>query len=188
MGKEASHFAYDHISAPFISQWRREKLRQQLLHIDTLCQNLVHCRTHWEELLQSVSNFIFRLIISKHCGRTPRGVKGDQRSDFLWGILNYSSPGQQSTRHRVKSKTIIEKLIFFLCLYLFYSIFASWSTWKWVFLKFPQNFWSFDTPDIPGCASAVIWYRFEPFLQQCVPELLGYLVKLYFQGQASGTG
>ena len=43
LGKEASHFAYDHISAPFISQWRREKLRQQLLHIDALCQNLVHC-------------------------------------------------------------------------------------------------------------------------------------------------
>ena len=36
LGKEASHFAYDHISAPFISQWRREKLRQQLLHIDAL--------------------------------------------------------------------------------------------------------------------------------------------------------
>jgi hypothetical protein len=39
-------------------------------------------KPHWEELLQSVSNFIFRLIISKHCGRTPRGVKGVKRSEI----------------------------------------------------------------------------------------------------------
>jgi hypothetical protein len=38
---------------------------------------------HWEELLQSVSNFIFRLIICKHCGRTPRGVRGVKRSQIL---------------------------------------------------------------------------------------------------------
>ena len=49
----------------------------------------------------------------------------------------------------------------------FYSILAGWSTWQWVFLNFSQNFWSFDTPDTPGCASAVIWNRFEPFLLQC---------------------
>ena len=42
LGKEASHFAYDHISAPFISQWRREKLRQQLLHIDALLPRTFH--------------------------------------------------------------------------------------------------------------------------------------------------
>ena len=48
----------------------------------------------------------------------------------------------------------------------FYSILAGWSTWQWVFLNFSQNFWSFDTPDTPGCASAVIWNRFEPFLLQ----------------------
>ena len=39
----------------------------------------------------------------------------------------------------------------------FYSILAGWSTWQWVFLYFSQNFWSFDTLDTPGCASAVIW-------------------------------
>jgi hypothetical protein len=49
----------------------------------------------------------------------------------------------------------------------FYSILAGWSTWQWVFLNFSQNFWSFDTPDTHGCASAVIWNRFEPFLLQC---------------------
>ena len=38
---------------------------------------------HWEELLQSVSNFIFRLTISKHCGRTPRCVRGVKRSEIL---------------------------------------------------------------------------------------------------------
>ena len=32
--------------------------------------------THWEELLQSVSNFIFRLIISKHYKYRYRGLRG----------------------------------------------------------------------------------------------------------------
>ena len=49
----------------------------------------------------------------------------------------------------------------------FYSIMAGWSTWQWIFFNFSQNFWSFDTPDTPGCASEVIWNRFEPFLLQC---------------------
>ena len=39
--------------------------------------------SHWEELLQSVSNFIFRLIIYKQCGDTPRGVRGVKRSQIL---------------------------------------------------------------------------------------------------------
>ena len=67
---------------------------------------------HWEELLQSVSNFLFRLIINKHCGHTPRGVRGVRgvkRSEILWGIQKYSLPGGPSTHHWVKSKTIIEK-------------------------------------------------------------------------------
>ena len=51
--------------------------------------------------------------------------------------------------------------------FLFYSILAGWSTWQWVFLTFSQNVWSFDTPDTPGCSSAVIWNRFEQFLLQC---------------------
>ena len=37
-------------------------------------------KAHWEELLQSVSNFIFRLIISKHYGCSLTGVK---RSEIL---------------------------------------------------------------------------------------------------------
>ena len=35
--------------------------------------------THWEELLQSVSDFIF----SKHYGCTLRGVRGVKRSEIL---------------------------------------------------------------------------------------------------------
>ena len=35
--------------------------------------------THWEELLDSVSDFIF----SNHCGYTPRGVKGVKRPEIL---------------------------------------------------------------------------------------------------------
>ena len=54
----------------------------------------------------------------------------------------------------------------------FYSILAGWSTWQWVFLNFSQNFWSFDTPDTPECASAVfaeneIWNRLKQFLPVC---------------------
>ena len=49
----------------------------------------------------------------------------------------------------------------------FCSILAGWSIWQWVFLNFSQNFWSFDTPGTPGCVSAVIWNRFEPFLLRC---------------------
>ena len=57
----------------------------------------------------------------------------------------------------------------------FYSILAGWSTWQWVFLNFSQNFWSFDTPDTPGCASAVfavneIWNRLKRFLPVCIPD------------------
>ena len=40
-----------------------------------------------EELLQSVSNFIFKLIFSK-----PRGVMGVQRSEIYWEIQKYSLP------------------------------------------------------------------------------------------------
>ena len=51
---------------------------------------------HWEELLQTVSNFIFRLIISKHYGYRVRGLK---RSKKLWGIKNY--PLGQSHNNRL---------------------------------------------------------------------------------------
>ena len=36
-------------------------------------------KSHWEESLQSVSDFIF----SKHCGCTPRGVRGVKRPEIL---------------------------------------------------------------------------------------------------------
>ena len=60
----------------------------------------------------------------------------------------------------VKSKTICHFLRNFDEFpngFWFYSILARWSTWQRVFLNFSQNFWSFDTHDTPGCASAVIW-------------------------------
>ena len=59
----------------------------------------------------------------------------------------------------VKSKIIchfLRNFDEFLNGFWFYSILAGWSTWQWVFLNFSLNFWSFDTPDTPGCASAVI--------------------------------
>ena len=110
---------------------------------------------HWEELLQSVSDFIF----SKHYGYRSRGLRGVKRSEKLWEIQNYPLPGRPFTHHWVKSKTIchfLRNFDAFLNGFWFYSILAGWSTWQWVFLNFSQNFWSFDTPDTPGCASAVI--------------------------------
>ena len=127
---------------------------------------------HWEELLQSVSDFIF----SKHCGCTPRGVRGVKRPEILWEIQKYSLPGRPSSQNGVKSKTIchfLRNFDEFLNGFWFYSILAGWSTWQWVFLNFSQNFWSFDTLETPGSVSAVfaeneIWNRLKQFLPVCI--------------------
>ena len=67
-------------------------------------------------------------------------------------------------------------LMFFNNGFWFYSMMGGWSTWQWVFSNSSQNFWSFDTPDTPGCASAVfadnqseneIWNRLKQFLPVC---------------------
>ena len=67
-------------------------------------------------------------------------------------------------------------LMFFNTGFWFYSMMGGWSTWQWVFSNSSQNFWSFDTPDTPGCASAVfadnqseneIWNRSKQFLPVC---------------------
>ena len=65
----------------------------------------------------------------------------------------------------------------------FYSILAGWSTWQWVFFNSSINWWSFDTPDTTGCASAVVWNRFETFLLKwngCLIRVSG-VNKCYFQ-------
>ena len=72
------------------------------------CSRQLWLIAHWEELLQSVSNFIFRLTISKHCRHTPRGVRGVKISEILWRVQKYLLPGRPSTHYWVKSKTIIE--------------------------------------------------------------------------------
>ena len=123
---------------------------------------------HWEELLQSVSDFIF----SKHYGYRSRDLRGVKRSEKLWKIKNYPLPGRPFTHHWVKSKTIchfLRNFDAFLNGFWFYSILAGWSTWQWVFLNFSQNFWSFDTLETPGSVSAVfaeneIWNRLKHFL------------------------
>ena len=120
-------------------------------HYSWDCFTLV---THWEELLQSVSDFIF----SKHCGCTPRGVRGVKRPEILWEIQKYSLPGQPSSQNGVKLKTIchfLRNFDEFLNGFWFYSILAGWSTWQWVFLNFSQNLWSFDNHDT--MTSALIW-------------------------------
>ena len=132
--------------------------------------------THWEELLQSVSDFIF----SKHCGYRYRGLNGVKRSDFLWEMQKYSLPGRPSSQNWVKSKKHQEMhqyssntgKWFLILLNL-----AGWLTWQLVFLNFSQNFWSFDTPDIPGSESAVfaeieIWNRLKQFLPVCLRKFV----------------
>ena len=47
-----------------------------------------------------------------------------------------------------------ERSIIFL---LVFSLIRFWILLWNVFLNFSLNFWSFDTPDTPKCASAVIW-------------------------------
>ena len=104
--------------------------------IDIRCFTSLPCpMAHWEELLQSVSDFIF----SKHCGCTPRGVRGVKRPEILWEIQKYSLPGRPSSQNGVKSKTIchfLRNFDEFLNGFWFYSILAGWSTWQWVFLNF----------------------------------------------------
>ena len=94
----------------------------------------------------------------------PGGVRGVKRPEILWETQKYSLPGRPSSQNGVKSKTIchfLRNFDEFLNGFWFYSILAGWSTWQWVFLNFSQNFWSFDTHDTPGCASAVIWNKLK---------------------------
>ena len=60
-----------------------EKVFNLIVKIQVNSRNAL---THWEELLQFVSEFIF----SKHCGCTPRGVRGVKR------------PGRPSSQNGVK--------------------------------------------------------------------------------------
>ena len=108
------------------------------------------CLSHWEELLQSVSEFIF----SKHCGCRSRGLRGVNRSEKLWEIQNYPLPGRPFTHHSVKSNTICHfsrDFDTFLNGFWFYSNTAWWSTWQWVFVVFWHPW------HITGCASTVTW-------------------------------
>ena len=149
--------------------WTRCTFLKSVVSMSTVVElHETEATAHWEELLQSVSDFIF----SKHYGYRSRGLRGVKRSEKLWEIQNYPLPGRPFTHHWVKSKTIchfLRNFDAFLNGFLFYSILAGWSTWQWVFLNFSQNFWSFDTPDTPGCASVVfaeneIWNRLKQFL------------------------
>ena len=51
-------------------------------------------------------SYLFQTVVLNHCECRPRGVKGVKRSKLYWGIQKYLSPGQPSTHHWVKSKTI----------------------------------------------------------------------------------
>ena len=69
----------------------------------------------------------------------------------------------------------------FLNVVWFYSILAGLSTWQWVFSNFSQNFWSFDTPDTPGCASAVIWNHYLKQIWAIPPTVCSQIWQLYIK-------
>ena len=84
--------------------------------------------THWEKLLQSVSDFIF----SKHYGCTSRGVRGVKRSEILCEIQKCSLPGRPSSQNWIKSKTI-------------YNFFMNFDAFLTVFFLILLNFsWMVD--------------------------------------------
>ena len=56
--------------------------------------------------LGGIASICFRFHFSKHCGCTPRGVRGVKRPEILWEIQKYSLPGRPSSQNWVKSKTI----------------------------------------------------------------------------------
>ena len=122
-------------------------------------------------------SYLFQTVVLNNCGCTPRGVRGVKRPEILWEIQKYSLPGRPSSQNWVKLKTIKKFIKIHQKMancFWFYSILAGWLTWQWVFLNFSQNFWSFDTPDTLGCASAVfaeneIWNRLKRFLPVCSP-------------------
>ena len=171
-------------SLPVICLWNRSPLK--VLNDSTLILNVLF-RSIWNH---SKFKFYFQTDYQQTLQIQIQGSQGCQKSEKLWEIQNYLLPGRPSTYHWVISKNIIEehqklrKIIsywwifyyqkYFFTIFLmnfdvffngfwFYSILVGWSIWQGVFLNSSQTFWSFDTP---GCASAVIWNRFEPFLLQ----------------------
>ena len=125
---------------------------------------LVISMSHWEELLQSVSDF----ILSKHCRYRSREIRGVNRSEKLWEIQNYPSPGQPFNHHWVKSKTICHfsrHFDAFLNGFWFYSNMAGWLTWQWVFLNFSQISGLLTPLGMhPQWFETTIWNRYEWFL------------------------
>ena len=106
--------------------------------IDIRCFTSLPCpMAHWEELLQSVSDFIF----SKHCGYRSRGVRGIKRQEILWEIKKYSLPGQLSSQSWVKSKTtcqFLRNLMNFLMVFDFIQFWLDgWpgNEYFWISLK-----------------------------------------------------
>ena len=113
-------------------------------------------------------------FISKKYGCRSKGLRSVKMSEKLKGIqkslMNSFSSKWQFYKLKLKLFLIIWGYSYvFLCVFngfWFYSILAGWSNWQWLFLKLSQKFWSFDTPDISGSASAMIWNRLQQFLSE----------------------
>ena len=109
-----------------------------------------HCEilAHWEELLQSVLDFIY----SKHCGYRSRRLKCVKRSVKLWEIQNYHLPGQPLTGPCIS---------FCFCLVMLsFCVFLKTEGFYLYFLQFRKtfsfadktegflNYWSFEKASV----------------------------------------
>jgi len=127
--------------------------------------------SHWEELLQSISDFIF----SKHCRCTPGGVRGVKRPEILWEIQKYSLPGRPSSQNWVKSKTICQFLMNIDPFFMFFFYFTQFwldgrpgNEYCWI------SHWISDlltplTPlgVYPQWFKTTVWNRYKRFLLLC---------------------
>ena len=122
--------------------------------------------------LGGIASICFKFHFQQTLRTHTQGCQGCQKIRNF--VRNSKILIARSTIHPILSKIKnhywkTSKIDAFFNGFWFCSILAGWSTWQWVFLNSSINFWSFDTPDTPRCASAVIWNRFEPFLLQCNP-------------------
>ena len=106
--------------------------------------------TRAEELLQSVSDFIF----SKHYGCVPRGVRGVIRSEILWEIQKCSLPGRPSSQNWIKSKSIYHFLMNFDAFFTVFFILLNFGWMVDLAMSIFENLTKF----------LVFWHPWQPWV------------------------
>ena len=118
---------------------------------------------HWEELLKSVSDFIF----SKHYGCTPRGVRGVIRSEILWEIQKCSLPGRPSSQNWIKSKSIYHFLTNFDA---FFTVFLILLNFGWM-VDLAMSIFVFFTKFLFCCHPWHLWVCICSDLNHCLKQI-----------------